>query len=131
KQGGNFIVVVLEFGLVQKNNSVRVVDDTVLHYGVSNNVPQFLGDHDGLSPELSDGLVQIKNIISHQWGSYGLPCFFNNQGFSLLCAEPHFLDKDIHNDQRDNGEQYFMFFDGVNFKNNKRLFKKGLVGFLV
>src|SRR5690606_32693354 len=104
KKGGNFIVVVLEFSLVQKDNRVRVVDDTVLHDGIPDNISQFLGDHDGLSPELSDGLVQVKNIVCHQWGRYGFPCFFNNQGFSLLCTEPHFLDKDIHDDQRDNRE---------------------------
>src|SRR5690606_12669509 len=127
KKGGYFVVVVLEFGLVQQDNRVRIVDDTVFHHGVTDNIPQFLGDHDGLSPELSDGLVQIENIVCHQWGCYGLPCFFNNQCLSLLCAEPHFLDKDIHDDQRDNREQYFVFFDGVNFKDNQWFFKKRLV----
>src|SRR5690606_2896281 len=73
KKGGNFIVVVLEFSLVQKDNRVRVVDDTVLHDGIPDNISQFLGDHDGLSPELSDGLVQVKNIVCHQWGRYGFP----------------------------------------------------------
>src|SRR5690606_14504804 len=43
----------------------------------------------------------------------------------------HFLNKNIHDNQRGNGEQKFVLLDGINFKNDEGFIKKRAVKIIV
>src|SRR5690606_30008953 len=111
-------IVVHELCLIQQTKGIRVTDDTFFDERIADNIIQFLGYDNDFSHELTNRFIQIDNLRSHYRRSNGFPGFLNNQGLSLMFSETHFLDKYIHNDQRDNWDTNRVIFDVIYLKNN-------------
>jgi hypothetical protein len=117
--------------LIQQDEGVRVIDNTVFYDGISDNIVQLLCNDHRFTPKFPYRFVQIENVSSHQFAGNGFPCFFYNQGFSTVFSESHLLNKCIHDDERHNWKQLRIVLYIVNFKYDKRFVKKRIVGTFV
>ncbi len=86
RESNDAILSKLSLNLVwsSKMKCIRIVNDGIFYYRITNNIVQFLSYHDRLSPEFSYGFVEIQNISSHQFTGNGFPCFFYDKGFPAV-----------------------------------------------
>src|SRR6185312_4201171 len=98
---------------------VGIVENTVLYNRIADDVAQFLRNHNGLAPKLSNCFVEIEQVPRHHGAGNRLPGFLNAKTFTAVGTETHFLDENIHNNQRDYREQNPRFLDRIYFKDDK------------
>ena len=68
---------------------------------------------------LSGRLIQVLDVLCHNWGGDCLPCFLNDQALAHLVLDTHLLGEHVHDDKHDDGEQHGVVLHLVYLKDDK------------
>ena len=66
EDGGNLIISVLEFCLVEQNLDIAIVDDGLFYDWRVYHITEFLSHHACNAVELSHGFIQVFDILCHR-----------------------------------------------------------------
>ena len=90
----------------------------------------FLCHHAHTGPEFTRCFVHKFNVLRHQRAGDGFPCFLDDKDFAVL-LDAHFLQENIHDNQRDQRKKQRVIFYAVDFEDHERLVEQRAVHVLV
>ena len=124
QQGLNLIEFVDVFALVQQDLAVGVVDDRLLDDGRRDDVVHFLRNDDRLAEILTDGFIEVANILAHIGRGEGFPALFDQNHLTHAFEPPHLADISFHDDDRHDRKQDFVIFDIIQLEDDESFMKQ-------
>ena len=114
----------------KQHHHISVVADGFLHDRTSHDVLDLLSNHSHRRPELTGCLVEVFDLLCHNWRSNGFPCFFNDKHLAVV-LDTHLLNENVHDDKCNKREEERVILDRVNLKDDEGLSKQLCVEVLI